>query len=239
MIHTERLTELFVDVADTLIDDFDVVDFWHHLAEYAVEVTGADCAGLLLAGPDGTLHYLASAGRNAKELEMFQLEHSEGPCLDSCRTGEAIIVPDLRQVEARWPAFVPHALDLGIHSVHAFPLRLRHRQVGALNVFTRARGSLDATDARVAQALADVATIAILQERAIASAELLTEQLQGALNTRVVIEQAKGVISRQLGVDVDRAFVALRSHARSHHLRLADLAVDVVNGKVYIAPQSR
>ena len=232
MVSTERLADVFVEVADTLVDEFDLIDFLHNLADHAVAVSGASSAGLLLADQNDTLHYMAASSEGARHLELFQLQHAEGPCLDCFRTREPLITTDLNQEIQRWPEFAPRGIEAGVHSVHAFPMRLRDRVIGALNVFGDEPLPLGPADIKVVQAMADVATIAILQERAIASAELLTEQLQGALNSRIVIEQAKGVISRDHGVSVDEAFSALRTHARNNHLRLVDLAHDVVNGKV-------
>ena len=231
MVSTERLADVFVEVADTLVDEFDLIDFLHNLADHAVTVSGASSAGLLLADQKDTLHYMAASSAGARHLELFQLQHDEGPCLDCYRTREPIITFDLGQEARRWPEFAPRALEAGVHSVHAFPMRLRDRVIGALNVFGEEPLPLGPSDAKIVQAMADVATIAILQERAIASAELLTEQLQGALNSRIVIEQAKGVVSRDRDVSVDEAFAALRTHARNNHIRLVDLAHDVVNGK--------
>ncbi|MGI9084363.1 MAG: GAF and ANTAR domain-containing protein [Aeromicrobium sp.] len=236
MVSPERLADVFVEVADTLVDEFDLIDFLHNLADHAAVAAGASSVGLLLADHHGDLQYMAASSEGAKHLELFQLQHAEGPCLDCFVGREPVIVPDLSEAEGRWPAFTPRAEEAGVRSVHAFPMRLRERVIGALNVFGEAPLPLEPRDVRVVQAMADVATIAILQERAISSAELLTEQLQGALNSRVVIEQAKGVISRDHGVGVDEAFVALRSYARGHHLRLVDLAHDVVNGAADVPP---
>ena len=232
MFSSGRLADVFVEVADTLVDEFDLVDFLHKLADHAVQATGALSAGLLLADQNDLPQFMAASSEGARHLELFQLQHSEGPCLDCIRTHEQVIVPDLRLEAQRWPDFASRAIDGGVISVHAFPMRLRDQVIGALNVFGDQVLPLGPSEFRIVQAMADVATIAILQERAIADAELLTEQLQGALNSRIVIEQAKGVISRQHGVSVDEAFNALRAHARSHQLRLADLAHDVVNREV-------
>lgn len=232
MVSPERLTDLFVEVSDTLVDEFDLIDFLHNLTDHAADVSGASSVGLMLADHNGKLHYMAASSDGAKYLELFQLQHSEGPCLDCYLGREPVAVPDLSEADGRWPAFAPRALEAGVRSVHAFPMRLRERVIGAFNVFGAEPGPLEPGDVRVVQAMAAVATIAILQERSIASAELLTEQLQGALNSRIVIEQAKGVISRDHDITVDQAFVALRAHARSNHLRLVDLAHDVVNRAV-------
>ena len=177
---------------------------------------------------------MAASTEGAKHLELFQLQHAEGPCLDCFRTHQPVITTDLAQESRRWPEFAPRAIEAGVHSVHAFPMRLRDRVIGALNVFGEEPLPLGPADVKVVQAMADVATIAILQERAISSAEVLTEQLQGALNSRIVIEQAKGVISRDHGVTVDAAFAVLRAHARNTHVRLVDLAHDVVNGRTTV-----
>jgi GAF domain-containing protein len=232
MVSTERLADVFVEVADTLVDEFDLIDFLHNLADHAVDVSGASSAGLVLADQNDVLHFMAASGQGARHLELFQLQHSEGPCLDCYRTQEPVITSDLGRESRRWPDFAPRAVEAGVHSVHAFPMRLRDRVIGALNVFGEEPLPLDSTDVKIVQAMADVATIAILQERAITSAEQLTEQLQGALNSRVVIEQAKGVVSRDQGVSVDVAFDALRTHARNNQLRLVDLAHGVVSGTV-------
>ena len=232
MVSTERLADAFVMVADTLVDEFDLIDFLHNLADHVADVSGVSSVGLMLADLDESLHYMAASSAGAKHLELFQLQHDEGPCLDCFRLGAPVILNDLRQAEDRWPEFTPRALAAGVRSVHAFPMRLRKQVIGTLNVFGEGPLPLESHDVKIVQAMADVATIAILQERAISSAEILTEQLQGALNSRIVIEQAKGVVARAHGVNVDEAFTVLRTHARSHHLRLVDLAHDVVNGTV-------
>jgi GAF domain-containing protein len=234
MISTDRLAGVFVEVADTLVADFDLIDFLHNLADHAADLSGASSVGLLLADQNDQLHYMAASSEGAKHLELFQLQYSEGPCLDCHRTGEPVVVTDLRQATGRWPDFAPRALAAGVHSVHAFPMRLRDKVIGALNVFGEGPLPLNDGDVRLVQALADIATISIIQERAIAHAEMLTEQLQGALNTRIVVEQAKGVLSRTHGIGVDAAFDLLRSHARRHQLRLGALAHDIVTGAVEV-----
>jgi GAF domain-containing protein len=232
MIATERVLNAFVEVADTLVDDFDLIDFLHNLADHTAAVSGVSSVGLLLGDENQPLHYMAASTAGAKNLELFQIQSAEGPCLDCVKTRQAVIVPDLEGATDRWPVFVPRALQAGIRSVHAFPLRLRDRVIGALNVFGEETLPLDENDVLVIQALADIATIAIIQERALSAAETLTEQLQGALNSRIIIEQAKGVVAQSRRLEMDRAFALLRSHAREHHVRLTDLAHGVVTGSI-------
>lgn len=239
MVSTERMAAVFVEVADTLVDHFDLIDFLHDLTDHAADLGGAASAGLLLGDQNDQLHFMAASSEGAKHLELFQLQYAEGPCLDCHHTGKQIVVPDLRQATKRWPDFAPRAIAAGVHSVHAFPMRLRENVIGALNVFGQEPLPLDPIAAKLVQALADIATISIIQERASAQAELLTEQLQSALNTRIIIEQAKGVISRTHGVGVDSAFEMLRSHARRNQILLAALAHDIVIGIAAVpAPKS-
>jgi len=229
MISASRLSDVFVEVADTLVADFDLVDFLHNVARHAAEITGSSAVGLMLSDHDGRLRYMAASSEDARLLELFQIQHAEGPCLDCHRSGREVVNTDLAGVEALWPAFVPRALALGFGSVHAFPMRLRDQVIGAVNVFRgRDASPLGPEEVRVARALAGVATIALMQERAITRAEALTEQLQGALNSRIVIEQAKGAVARSFDIGVDEAFELLRGHARRRHLRLTDLARSLV-----------
>ncbi len=228
MIGIERLADVFVGVADTLVADFDVIDFLHTVAGHATELSGGSAAGLMLSDLNGGLHHVGASDESARLLELFQVQHEEGPCLDCYRTGQPVTVGDLATETSRWPAFTERALASGVRSVHAFPMRLRDQVIGALNVFGTEPRRLDPDEARVVQALADLATIAIIQERLIRQAELLTEQLQFALNSRVVIEQAKGAVARSLGVSVEEAFDLMRSHARRERVGLTDLALRVV-----------
>jgi GAF domain-containing protein len=229
MIAVQRLAEVFVEVADTLVDDFDVIEFLESLTRRTAEVSDTASAGLLLADPHGRLQYMASSATSVKLLELFQLQYQEGPCLDCFNTGTAVVNTDLHHAGERWPRFAPRAVEAGFQSVHAFPLRHRQKVIGALNLFSTDTGRLEATDVRIIQSLADIATIGLLQERTIRSAEILTEQLQSALNSRVTIEQAKGVLARTHGIGVDAAFDLMRGYARAHHHRLSDVARDVVS----------
>lgn len=229
MIAADRLAEIFVDAADTLVDDFDVVEFLETLTHHTAQVSSAAFAGLLLASPSGQLQYMASSAESVKLLELFQLQYHEGPCLDCFRTGQPVVNADLGSAGAQWPLFSARAMAAGFHAVHAFPLRHQRKVIGALNLFSMDTGSLDAHDTRIIQSLADIATIALLQERTIRSGEVLTEQLQSALNSRIMIEQAKGALARMLGVDVGTAFESMRHYARSNHHRLSDVAQAVLN----------
>jgi len=228
MIDIERLADVFVEVADTLVADFDVIDFLHSVAGHATEMTGAAAAGLMLSDLDGGLHYMGASDESARLLELFQIQHEEGPCLDCYRTGAQVTEVDLAAAGSRWPAFSEAALAIGVASVHAFPMRLRDQVIGALNVFGAQPGALEPDEARLVQALADLATIAMLQERVVRQAEILTEQLQFALNSRIVIEQAKGAVARATGVSVEDAFQLMRSHSRRHRVLLTDLALAIV-----------
>jgi GAF domain-containing protein len=230
MISTERLSDLFVEVADTLVADFDVVDFLTTLCEHATMVSGADAVGIMLTDHRGELRFMASSNDAGRNLELAQLRFGEGPCLDCVRTRQPVVNTDLTMADTTWPGFAPYAIAAGFHSVHAFPMRLRDQAIGALNLFAVSEMRFDPGEVRVVQSLADVATIAILQERSIARAEALTEQLQGALNSRIVIEQAKGALARQESITVDQAFERLRERARSSRQRLVDVAANVLTG---------
>ncbi|HYO38480.1 MAG TPA: GAF and ANTAR domain-containing protein [Nocardioidaceae bacterium] len=223
-----RLVEIFVEVADTLVDEFDLVEFMQVITLKATEVAGATAVGLMLADPHGRLQLLAASDERAEVFELFRVQRDEGPCQDCFRTGVAVVASDLAQEENRWPAFALQATAAGFRSVHAFPLRLRRDVIGALGVFSNATGDLDAEDARVVQVLADVATIGLMQERALQRGTQLTEQLEAALNSRVVIQQARGVLAQLHGITPEEAFVLLQSYARMRRFKLVDVAQTVV-----------
>ncbi len=228
-VSAERLAKIFVEVSDTLVDEFDLIDFLHMLTVRTTDLVGAAAAGLLLADQRGRLEFMAASDENTALLELFQVQNSEGPCLDAFRTATPVINADLPAATGRWPRFAPRATAAGFRSVHAFPLRLRRDVIGALNVFGVDTGrSLDDADVPIVQALADVAAIGLLQERAIRRGELLTEQLQGALNSRIVIEQAKGAVAQAHGISVDEAFRLIRSFARRNNRRLGEVAQTIV-----------
>jgi transcriptional regulator with GAF, ATPase, and Fis domain len=222
------LAERFVWLADTLVDDYDIVELLSRLVSTSIELVDATAAGLLLLDRTGKLQPIASSSEDARMLELFQLQNEEGPCLDSVNTGEVVSVPNLEETLERWPRFSRAALDRGFHSMHAVPLRLRQDRIGGLNLFSASQPPLTMEDHRVVQALADVATIGILQQRSLNTASLLAEQLQSALNSRVFIEQAKGVLAESGGLDMGEAFETLRSFARSSNQRLSDVAQQLV-----------
>lgn len=223
-VPSEKLAEVFVELADTLVDEFDVVDFLQTLTARTSQLVEAVSAGLLLADHEGHLQFMAASDERVESLELFQVLTDEGPCRDCYHQGIPLINGDLSRAWRRWPRFAPRAVEAGFGSVHAFPLRLRQNVIGALGLFGSAHLEIGEGDARIVQALADIATIGLLQERTIHRGEILTEQLQGALNSRITIEQAKGVISQIYGVSVDEAFDLLRRYCRKHHLQLAQAA---------------
>ncbi|WP_446210377.1 GAF and ANTAR domain-containing protein [Micromonospora sp. IBSANI012] len=231
-----QLSDVFVEMADTLVDDFDVLEFLHVLTERCVQLLAVSAAGLLLTDQQGTLQVVAASSERTRLLELFQLQTDQGPCVDCFRTGRPVSVVDL-SATGRWPRFAAAAAEVGFAAVHALPMRLRSEVIGALNLFDSQPGALDEGRLRIGQALADVATIGLLQQRAIHRRDILTEQLQTALNSRVLIEQAKGVLAERLQVDVGEAFALLRSGARSHNRRLSDLAQAIVDGSEPLPPE--
>jgi GAF domain-containing protein len=184
----------------------------------------------MLVAPDGELRVMASSSDTMRLLELFELQSQEGPCLDCYRTGRPVLNEDLVTANGRWPRFAAEALAAGFRSVHALPMRLRGTMIGALNLFHVEPGEMRPADVEAAQALADVATIAIIEHRAMLEMHVLNEQLNYALNSRIAIEQAKGMVAEREGLNMEEAFALLRNHARSHNIRLADVAAGVVGG---------
>lgn len=227
-----HLGEVFVELADTLVKDFDVVDFLHNVTVRSVELLEVDAAGLMLANQRGALTIMATSDERAQTLELFELLHDQGPCLDSFSTGKAIVNIDLKCEQVKWPRFAAAACAAGFSYSHALPLRLRDEVIGALNLFCTARVPLTQADITLAQALADVATIGLLQERSLREQTVLAEQLQSALNSRILIEQAKGVLAGRTSLDVSEAFRLMRSHARTNGLGLSAVAASVINGTI-------
>jgi transcriptional regulator with GAF, ATPase, and Fis domain len=223
-IEPERLAEVFVELADTLVDEFDLIEFLQIVTSRTSDLIEARAAGLLLADNHGRLRLMAASDERSELLELFQVQSLEGPCQDCYRQGVPVVNADLAEASDRWPRFAPRAVAAGYRSVHAFPLRLRKDVIGALNLFGTALGPMDPAADRIVQALADVATIGLMQERAIHRGDVLTEQLQSALNSRIVIEQAKGALSQIHDCSPDEAFELLRSYTRRHQQRLGDVA---------------
>jgi GAF domain-containing protein len=227
----EVVSRAFVALADTLVDDYDDIDLLDQLVAHSVDLLAAQAAGLVLGDPEGRLRVAATSSDAAGLMELLQLQNEQGPCLDCYHSGTPVSVPDLHEVTARWPIFAGAVEQVGpFRSVHALPLRLRGQTIGSLCLFHRSPRPLPDADLSLGQALADVATIGILQERAIRRGELLNEQLQTALASRVVIEQAKGVLAHHLTVDMDTAFDLLRRYSRHGGMRLADTARQIATG---------
>ncbi|GAA4975450.1 GAF and ANTAR domain-containing protein [Actinoplanes utahensis] len=227
-VSPHRLATMFVEVADTNSPDFDVVEFLQMFADHIAELVPEATAGTLLADQQGRLHYTAASDETTKLLELLQLQEQDGPCVDAFHQRELVISTDLHSAAERWPQFAPHASAVGFRSVHAFPLQLRDQAIGALGVFSTTAGRFDDTEVHIVQSVADVATISLLYHRSIKHADGLTRQLQSALNSRVLIEQAKGAIAHAHNISVDEAFNLLRAYARHTNQRLQHVASQAV-----------
>lgn len=228
--HEQRLARVFVELADTLIDEFDIIEFLNTLVERCVELLDVAAAGVVLSDQRGGLRMAAASSEQARLVELFAVQVDDGPCLDCVRTGLPVYSANLAGEHMRWPRFAVAAREAGFRATHAVPMRLRQTMIGALNLLSTEPDGVDEISVNLGQALADVATIGILQHRTIDDSAILTRQLQTALNSRVVIEQAKGVLSAHAGVDMQVAFVALRAYSRSNNLRLSDVARQVAEG---------
>ncbi|HUZ43960.1 MAG TPA: GAF and ANTAR domain-containing protein [Acidimicrobiales bacterium] len=218
-----------VEMADTLVADYDVIDLLTGVTDRCVNLLGITAAGVMLAGPNGELRLVASSSEAMRLLELFELESSEGPCLDAYRTGQPVEHENLAAGSGRWPRFATASLESGFRSVSALPLRLRDKTVGALNLFGATTVPMVESDIIVARAFADLATLSILQHRASIDARRLNEQLSAALTSRVLIEQAKGVISERAGISLADAFARLRAYARANNLRLTAVAQSAID----------
>ena len=233
------MVETFVALTDTLVSDYDALDLMTMLAERASELLDVTAAGVILTDARGGLSVAAASSERSRLLEVFAVAIDAGPCVDSVRTGEAVTCEDLDAGAARWPRFAVGAGEAGFRSVHALPMRLRDEVVGVLTLLHTAPHVLTDVDRRLGQALADAATIGLLSERAVRTAEGVAAQLQGALNSRVIVEQAKGVLAGQATLTPADAFTVLRTYARGHGLRLTDVARDVVSGAVDLTSAAR
>jgi GAF domain-containing protein len=228
------LADTFVQLADTLVDDFDLLDFLHTLIERTVQLVDADAGGIMLADQRGGLEVMAASSQAAQVVELFELQQDEGPCLEAFRSGRAVTRSDVADMTASWPTFTPRLIQAGFASAQAIPMRLRSDVIGALNVFRISPGALSEDDMKLARALADVATVGIVQQRVITAHGQLAEQLQDALNSRVLIEQAKGVLAERSGRTVDEAFMIMRTHARRTGTALRAVAADVIAGTAHL-----
>lgn len=228
----QRLAEVFVELADTLVEEFDVVDLLQLLTERCVELLDADAAGLMLADERGDLRLMAATTERMRLVELLELQAAEGPCRDCYLTGRPVVNVKLADAHGRWPVFTGAAVAAGFGGTHALPMRLRGRVIGALNLFTDASVDLSDDDVAVGQAMADVATIGLLHERNLREQTAVSEQLQAALHSRVLIEQAKGVLAARAEITVDRAFTRMRDHARHTGLTLTAVATAVVDGSL-------
>jgi len=229
----DRLLDVFVHLADTLVDDFDVVDLLQMLVETCESTFHVSAAALLLDAGDGELDLVASTSHESRTVETIVLAAAEGPCVDAFRTGTAVVVPDLREGPG-WERFRQAGLENGFGAVHALPMRLRQTSIGALTLFENQPSRLEGRDIRAAQALADVATIGILQDRAMRESESVRLQLQNALDSRIVIEQAKGVVAYTHDVDMDEAFRRIRGHARSSRQPISEIARAIVERRIIV-----
>jgi transcriptional regulator with GAF, ATPase, and Fis domain len=225
----EWLARTFVELADTLVADYDVVDFLSTLSERCVELLETVEVGLVLLDRRGGLQVMASSTERMRVAELFEVQNEEGPCFDCQRRGEQVINATLTQAGDRWPRFGPMARDAGFQMVHALPLRLRSDIIGAMNIFDTQLKVMEPQQVNISQALADAATIGILQERSVRQQVDVAGQLQGALNSRIVIEQAKGVVAEQQKVSMEDAFAMLRGYSRSTHIPLSDVARAVID----------
>ena len=222
------VTQAFVSLASALVGEYDIADLYTRLTSVSTQLLDVSSAGLLLVNPAGELRLAGASSEHTRNLELFLLQCEQGPCLDCFRDGVAVSVADLGQEEARWPRFVPTAVEAGFRSVHALPMHLRGVRLGTLGLFGTSPGALSVADLELGQALADVASVALVANQAALDHVKLTDQLQTALNSRVLVEQAKGQLAQLGTVSMERAFDALRRYARDHNERLSEVARKVV-----------
>jgi transcriptional regulator with GAF, ATPase, and Fis domain len=222
------IIDAFVHLSDTLVEDYDVIEFLHFLTERCVELTGIDEAGVMIGALPGHLQAVAASTERSYLLELFELQNQDGPCLDAFRGGVTVTAADLAEEPERWPIFTPRAVSAGFSSVHSIPMRLRNEVIGAVNLLSVGTGVMSQQDARLARALSDIATVAILQQRTISDVETINSRLSTALNSRIRIEQAKGVLAERAGTTVDEAFAMIRSYARSRQRSLTGVCDDIV-----------
>lgn len=232
MAREQRIVETFVEFADTLVAGFDVVEFLHRVAERCVELLDCVEAGVLIADPAGALRVMASSSERTDALELLQAQNAEGPCFECYQQGAVVLSEDLGADARRWPLFAPEAVRAGFASVHAVPMRAHGEAIGALNLFRSKAGPLAGTDVPVSQGMADIAAIGLLNERQSRETHDTVGQLQRALQSRVVIEQAKGLLAERLHLNMDEAFARLRAYARTHSRRLSEVADELIDGRL-------
>jgi len=225
----DLLSRTFVELADTLVENYDQIDFLHRLAERCVSLLGVAEAGVVLVDPEGQLRPLASSSERMHLIELIEVQREDGPCLDSWRSGKAVREDDLAESRERWPRFAPAALEAGFLSAYAVPMRLRDERIGALNLFASQTYGLIEPDETIAQAMADVATIGILHARFIREREEVSEQLRAAFNARIALERAKGIVAEATGTDVDETFALMRGYTRRHRLLLSEVARQLIS----------
>lgn len=224
-----QLAHTFVTLADTLVADYDIVDVLQTLVEQSSRILEAADAGILLPNASGELEVVASTSERSHLISLLQLRADEGPCVDAYTSGKVVSVDNIAATYARWPSFATAAEAVGYQSMYAIPMRLRTETIGSLNLFSDRAGPMPSADTTIARALADVATISILQERALRESDIAREQLQRALDSRVLIEQAKGVLAHTERIEMDEAFAMLRSRARSSGRRLSLVAQEIID----------
>ena len=229
MTRQDLLSRTFVELIDTLVENYDQIEFLHRLAERCVSLLSVSEAGVVLVGPEGQLRPLASSSERMHLIELIEVQRADGPCLDCWRSGEAVREDELAESRERWPRFAPAALEAGFLSAYAVPMRLRDQKIGALNLFSNQTYGLIEPDEAIAQAMADVATIGILHQRFIRQREVVSEQLQAAFNARIALEQAKGIVAQATGTDVDQAFALIRGYTRRRRLLLSEVARQLIS----------
>jgi transcriptional regulator with GAF, ATPase, and Fis domain len=234
MTREDLIADTFVGIVDALVEEFDVIEMLTGLADGCVDLGLATASGILLADEHGKLRVMAASSERAHLLELFQLQNEDGPCLEAFSTGDPVVHMDLAAAGDRWPTFAPEAVRAGFRSVHAFPLRLRSTVLGAMNLFSAEATAIGEPAAHLARALADVASIAILQDHVVRTSDLRAGHLQHALDSRVAIEQAKGMLAERANVDMDEAFKMLRTYARSSRRHLTEVASHLVAGTMAV-----
>lgn len=232
MSREQLIARTFVELTDTLVDEFDVLDVMHTLTDRTVELLGADAAGLILSDQRGQLQVIASTSHEARLVELFALQNDEGPCLDCFNSGKPVVNVDHDAAADRWPRFTAAATSAGYQSIHALPLRLRRQVIGAIALFSKTESTLSEDDLALGQALADVATISLLQQRVVQLNELLAEQLQTALNSRILIEQAKGSLAARTDLDIAETFGLIRDYCRRTQRSLVGVATEIIDGSL-------